>query len=318
VERIVVTGVSGAVGRRLLVLLDDGREREVVGLDRRPPRQRPPWFSWRLVELADAAVEPVLADALTGADALVHLAFDTEPRLSAADTEAANVDGTRRLLAAAASAGVRRVVVLSSVSVYGAWPGNPVPLPEGTPLRPNTDLVPAQQRAEVERLVGAWRAEHPGVAVAVLRAALTTAPTVDPDVAALVHRAVRPPRGLDLPARQLVHVDDVASAVLVALDRGLDGTFDVAPDDWDAPIPAPRRRGGVARVAIPPAMRPLASHPIVVSNARLRAEGWAPRFGSAVAAAVVPAPARSRRAGPVVAALAALAGVLVARRLCRR
>lgn len=54
---------------------------------------------------------------LAGADALVHCAYDFTARDSAA-TRAVNVEGTRHLLAAAREAGVRRVLVVSSMSAF--------------------------------------------------------------------------------------------------------------------------------------------------------------------------------------------------------
>ena len=58
----------------------------------------------------------------------------------------------RRVLDAAAAAGRAHVVVLSSATVYGAWPTNPVPLTEDAPLRPNPGCAFAVQKAEIERL----------------------------------------------------------------------------------------------------------------------------------------------------------------------
>jgi len=62
-------------------------------------------------------------------------------------------DVTRRLLNAASAAGVRHLVVLSTATVYGAWPNNPVPITEDAPLRPVPDFAYAVGHAEVEQLV---------------------------------------------------------------------------------------------------------------------------------------------------------------------
>jgi UDP-glucose 4-epimerase len=52
------------------------------------------------------------------------------------ETNRANVDGTLNVLCAARDAGVRRVVLASSSSVYG--PGAALPTPEDAPLRPGS------------------------------------------------------------------------------------------------------------------------------------------------------------------------------------
>lgn len=60
---------------------------------------------------------PPPEDLLRSADALVHCAYDFEPR-TREDVWAVNVAGSRRLLEAAANAGVSRILVISSMSAY--------------------------------------------------------------------------------------------------------------------------------------------------------------------------------------------------------
>jgi nucleoside-diphosphate-sugar epimerase len=60
---------------------------------------------------------PPPEELLGSCDALVHCAYDFEPR-SREDVWAVNVAGSTRLLAAAAKAGTRRILVISSMSAY--------------------------------------------------------------------------------------------------------------------------------------------------------------------------------------------------------
>lgn len=193
----------------------------------------------------------------------------------------------RRALDRAAAEGVRHVVYQSSATVYGAWPDNPVPLSEALALRPNPGVDFAVDHAEGERLVADWKAAHPGATATVLRPATTVAPgersRLAPLLAGYAGVAVR---GASRPV-QAVHVDDVASAVALAVDQRLDGTFNVAPDGWIADSTARAVAGGPVRVSLPePVVERLthlsrealayARHPWVVANDRLRAEGWTP------------------------------------------
>ena len=114
------------------------------------------------------------------ADTVAHLAFLVAPRADAALTERANIEGTRRVLEAAAGAGIGGIVVVSSAMVYGAWPNNPVPLTEDAPLRPNPGVTFATQKAEIERLVAEWADDHPGLPVAVLRPVTVVGPAPCP------------------------------------------------------------------------------------------------------------------------------------------
>lgn len=261
---IAVTGVGSRLGRLVAsALADDPGVDDVVALD---------------ADAGAADLKPVLE----GVDALVHLD--------------GNVDLARRVLDAAGDVGTTHVVCLSSATVYGAWPDNPVPLSEDAPVRPSPGFAPAAAWAEIERLVADWREAHPGSTAAVLRPAVVVGPGADRDLA----RALAGTTGLRSAeaARpvQYVHEDDVAAAVLVALRRGLDGPFNVAPDGWVADETARALAGGTARLALPervarplqalgrilgldrisPGVEPYRRYPWVVAADRLRAAGWEP------------------------------------------
>lgn len=117
-ERIVVTGATGFVGRRLVRRLAEARGAELVLLVRRelnPAELGLDAARTTLVrcELCDAAS---YAQALAGAGTLVHLAARTG-KASPADFERDNVAATRALLAAACGAGVARLLHVSTIAV---------------------------------------------------------------------------------------------------------------------------------------------------------------------------------------------------------
>ncbi len=336
---VAVTGVSGFVGQRLLPLLDAAPEvGEVVGLDVREPPRRGRRLVMRRVDLAGADLEGVLS----GADVIVHLAGIVDPIPDDALMARVNVDGTHRLLEAAARTGVRRIVRISPTMVYGAWPTNPVPITERAPLAPNPGYGPAVQAAEVERLVAEWCGEHPGVAVTTLRAAPVLGDGADHLWARILARGL-PSMHDATPPLQCVHVDDLAAAVLTATVRDLPGVFNVACDGWlpveDArairgsrwpSLPAALTERALHRSwvtglgDVPPSVVPYLVHPWVVANDRMRATGWAPVHGNEetlleTVDALPPLrpPAWVVPAG-VSAGLAAIAAAWVTGRLVRR
>jgi len=313
---IVLSGSNDALGRRVRALLDaDETVDRVVTVD------------------GDL---PDLKARLEGATALIQLAGD--------------VEGTRALLDAAAAIGTTAVVLLSSATVYGAWPSNPVPLTEDAPLRPNADLEFAVRAAERERLAVEWRADHPGVSVAILRPAVPVAE----DESGWLARGLRAaaavrPAGPDDPPAQYVHLDDLAAAIVLAWRSRLDGPFNVAPDGWIpgeqlralAGTPRVRVPGPIARVLTwagwhfglapaPPGLLAYTIHPWVVANDRLKAAGWSPQSSNeeAYVAGHRPAPwatvSPKRRqelalGGTAAVGVGAVAGVVaLVRRLQRR
>jgi UDP-glucose 4-epimerase len=227
-ETIAVTGVAGLLAQRLLPHLDamEGVVR-VVGLDVAEPARRMRGFEFHRVDIASSDLTAIL----DGVDTIVHLAGMVEATADRSLLAHINVEGSRRLLAAAATVGAARIVTTSSAAVYGAWPNNPLPITEAAPLRPNPGYLPALHDAEKERRLAQWGTEHPGAAISTLR----MAPVVGPGAHGVFARAAlgKPPvsvRGAARPV-QVVHVDDAASALALAVAGRLDGAYNVAADD---------------------------------------------------------------------------------------
>lgn len=292
---VVITGAAGGLGRRVLPLvLGDPDVARVVVLDRTPIRTNGSGVVAHQVDLARSDLEPLLA----GADSVVHLAFTLgEGRRRSEQAARLNLEGTKRLLAAASASGVRHVVAVSSATVYGAWPNNPVPLTEDAPLRPNPDVPYAVQKSYVEHLVADWALADPRRTAAVLRPVTALAEEGETWVAWALAEAASIRVGEDEPPAQFVHLDDLASAVDLARRAHLDGPYNVAPDGWIAGDTVRALTGAGPRLRLPPkvanrleqlrwrfrrgkssvGLLAFATYPWVVANDRLRAAGWAPR-----------------------------------------
>ncbi len=321
VSTIAISGVSGTIGQAYLRHLEaDGRTARVVGIDTGEPRFRPRWLDFRCVDV----VTTDLAELLEGVEVLVHLAGLFDPDLDDAVLARVNLDGTRRLLDAAAAAGVRTVVLTSSVAVYGAWADNPVPLTEDASLRPNPGFALGVHKAENERQLREWRLEGLDRVGTVLRLAFVLGHSTSPVVAA--HALGRAPIGVSSPPPvQFLHVEDAAAAIAHAVDRNLPGTYNVAADGWlsaeavRAVVGEPTRRVAlrpdVARrvltrmwamgaSSVPPGMTPFLASACVVATDRLRATGWSPQHDneSALRACLETAGPRPSHRRPVVVA----------------
>ncbi|MDJ0771229.1 MAG: NAD-dependent epimerase/dehydratase family protein [Ilumatobacter sp.] len=204
--------------------------------------------------------------------------------------------GVADLLADADALDVAQLVVVSSALVYGALANNPVPLTEDAVLRPDPTFVYARQLAAAEATVEEWRAARPGRTVAMLRPAVPIAAGGTSSLARALTAGFGQRFGEADPGAQFVHHDDIGSAVALAVDRRLDGVYNVAPD---GSIPGDRVRaltGGRVRLPlpdrlndvignlrwrfqrgpIPPGLRPYTRHPWIIANDKLRAEGWVP------------------------------------------
>lgn len=293
-EKIVVTGASGSVGRRVTDALAAADDVEVVAVDVRHRRGRPGTIVAERLDLRRDDLKPVFEHATT----VVHLASSFEPRNDGVDTAHVDIDATRRVLDAAGSAGVRRLVLLSSAMVYGAWAANPIPLTEDAPIRPNPEFSFGVVKAQIEQLAQEWRSTHPDTEVVVLRP--TTA--LAEGEATWVARSLRAATAIDVegqdPPLQFLHLDDLAAAVVLATRGGMDGPYNVAPDGSVDGETCRELAGRVPRVRLPeeaaegvgrfrwrhrlaptpPGITAYTAYPWVIANDRLRDAGWSPEF----------------------------------------
>src|SRR5262245_20509717 len=136
--RVLVTGGAGFIGSNLVDALL-ARGDEVVVLDNLATGRAENVPEGAVLVEGSVADEAVVAGAVEGCAAVFHQAALGSVSRSVADplaSDRANVAGTLAVLQAAHRAGVGRVVLASSSSVYGG--AATVPTPESVPLQPRS------------------------------------------------------------------------------------------------------------------------------------------------------------------------------------
>jgi len=205
---VAVTGAAGFVGQAVVgALLASGRP--VRALVHR-----------RDLDISHARLETVrggLDDAvalrrlMTGCAAVVHVAGVVRGR-GPADFEPVNADGAERVARIAAEVcAAPRVVLVSSLAARA----------------PQLSPYAASKRAGEERL--ARRAAEGGLSCAVLRPPAIYGPG-DQELLPLLRlmaRGVTPLPGVRGARASLLHVDDLAAAIVATLDSGAEGTFEL-------------------------------------------------------------------------------------------
>lgn len=308
---VAITGAAHGLGHALAARLARSAEvSKVVAIDDR--RGDVTGVIWRLADVRD----PALAGRLAGVDILVHTDVDLSAESDHRARRAFNVRAAQTVLTAAAAGRVGRVVLVTSAMVYGAQPGNPVPLPESAPLGADPDGSVAGDLLEIEHLAQRSPRVHPGMAITVARPAAV----VGPGVESLVTRYFASPRLLTVkgnsPRWQFCHLDDLVSALELAVTGRVTGTFAVGCDGWleeeevleisglhRLELPAGLTFGTaqrLQRIGIHPApvndLQYLV-YPWVVECQALRAAGWRPAHdNAAVLRALMEAQASQRAA----------------------
>ena len=237
--RIAITGASGNVGSALLRRLAGG-DHELIGIARRPPRAGFPFAEvrWVSADLTRAASARPLHDAFEGADAVVHLAWGFQPSHDLRYLEALGVGGTRRLLDAVASVDVPHLVHMSSVGAYSPKRDDE-PVDETWP----TDGVPSspysRHKSAAERLLDEHEHRRPDTVVTRMRPGIVGQESAGSALLRYGVPAVVPARAVGLVpvvpldrrlAIPMVHADDVADAIVRALEARAPGAFNLSAD----------------------------------------------------------------------------------------
>jgi nucleoside-diphosphate-sugar epimerase len=218
--KVLVTGSSSHLARALLArLCANERVTGVTGIDRAPPRIAHAKFRALELDIRD----PSLPALLGGHDALVHLAFVVlRGHMSEAEMFDVNVTASHKLFRAARSAGIRRLVHMSSAAVYGGGTG----LTENAPFAPVAHFLYARHKAQLEHLLAGEIPE-----CVRLRPHVILGPNAHPLLRQLLDLPCYPALPEPQPRLQCVHEDDVARAVVLALAGHASGPFNLAVED---------------------------------------------------------------------------------------
>jgi UDP-glucose 4-epimerase len=242
---VAVTGPTGDIGRSLLRALDRSRAVGAVNaMARRPFDPEAAGLRKTKYHQGDVLDRESVDRLVQDADVVVHLAFLILGGLE--ETERINLEGSRNVFEATVAAQAKRLVYASSVAAYGFHADNPERLTEDIPPRGTDRHYYSRQKARLEGVLN-------DVTSTTETAAYAFRPCIvaGPDALALLEnipyiqlsdkmpsaviralelmpalKPVLPDPGVPF---QLVHHDDVATALLAAvLGRGEPGVYNLA------------------------------------------------------------------------------------------
>jgi UDP-glucose 4-epimerase len=262
---VAVTGAGGFLGSNLVGLLEeDERIGRVLAIDVKAPTTGGTKTRYYDVDLTQPAAEARVAEILAAerAEAVAHLAFLSSPTYATAWAHELESVGTMHVTVAARAAHVRKLVLWSQTSLYGAHPSNPNFLTEKHPLRAPASEPFFADKIEAEEQARKLAQRSPGAVVTVLRTAPILGPTVkNAFTHYLAHRLVPTMMGFD-PLLQFLHEVDAIAALHLALLRDVPGTFNIVGDGV-LPLSTVIKLAGRVAVPIP--------HPLAETVAAL---GW--------------------------------------------
>jgi nucleoside-diphosphate-sugar epimerase len=281
---VVVVGATGNVGTAVLRLLERTDEIDsVLGVARRVPaapgqNTDPQWSKVRW-HAADVSTDPL--DFVSGADAVIHLAWRIQPSRDESALRATNVEGTARLVDAVGSHGAGALVYASSVGTYAPGPKSP-PADESWPATGIDTSFYSRHKALVEADLDRVGEVHPDMRVVRMRTSLVFQRSAASEIHRLFLGRLMPwhlPRALRAVPRtaglvfQATHADDIADAYVRAVLRDVSGPFNVAAGPTLTPRLIAEAVGG-RTVPVPPQLLRAAVAASYVARLQVSEPGW--------------------------------------------
>lgn len=241
---VAVTGPTGEIGIAAVTALErEPAVDKVLGMARRPFDPASHGWTKTIYQQGDILDREAVDALVAEADVVVHLAFII---MGSRDESARiNLQGTRNVFEATVAAQrPRRLVYTSSVAAYGYHADNPVPLTEDVPPRGSAEHYYSEQKAACEATL-AEVTEGSSLEVFILRPCIVAGPKAPALADAMpwnrlpapvravttaipLLKPVVPDTGVPM---QLVHHDDVASAIaLAATTPAPPGAYNLAGD----------------------------------------------------------------------------------------
>lgn len=230
-----VTGINSGLGRTLIPKLQRERSIEkIIGIDISDYKDSPEKVEFIRVDVRDVEA---MERALKGVDVLVHLAYIVMPKKipKLKLIYDINVNGSETVFQAAAKNAVKKIIHLSSQSVYGHVKECPKIVKEDAPRLgiKTTNFYYSHTKALVEEFLDQFEKEFPSISIIRLRPPIITGPHFMQNLGLLDFRTKKRATTA-IPANQegklpiqLIHEEDLTDVLMMAIMKDMRGAYNV-------------------------------------------------------------------------------------------
>lgn len=231
--KVAITGAAGYLGRQIInKLRKSPKIKSIVAVDRVK------------VTVTDNKVKSVICDVtspdivkvISGCQVVVHLAFVIGDSTNRPALYRVNIDGSRNVFESASKVGAKRLIVASSIAVYGYYPDNPKVMDENSPLRGNPDNAYSDTKVLVELLLDDFERRYPQIGVVRFRPGVILGPNTRNNFRTLLELPFWIDFKGDGPGfftrAAVVHEDDVVDAFILAIFGKQRGAYNLAVEPF--------------------------------------------------------------------------------------
>lgn len=169
-------------------------------------------------------------------DVVLHLGrishANANPRAQLAQRLDLNLMGTNRILDLSLKFGVKKIIIMSTWHVYGAFPDNPVFLKENTLPRASIRYPELRDVVEMDQLATSWmwKFQHE-IETIILRPCSIIGPQIRNSMSNYLTASYMP-IGIDYnPMTQFIHEFDMANVLVHSISKVPTGIYNVATDE---------------------------------------------------------------------------------------
>jgi UDP-glucose 4-epimerase len=229
-KRVAITGISGYIGTQLLRRLEQQEDVEsIIGIDLRAPSSTSPKLKFYPRDIREPFAD-IFSD--NQIDTAIHLAFVVTPTHDYIGAHRINIEGARNFLDACQQASVECLFYLSSHTVYGPHPDNPISITEESPLRPIPSFPYSCDKAEVERMFQDFMERHPDICVIIVRTCSVTGPQGGGAGLTILFTPVMIRAIGYNPPWQFIHEDDLTELISTLLKQRQKGIFNAGGEGF--------------------------------------------------------------------------------------
>ncbi|MDP6456255.1 MAG: NAD-dependent epimerase/dehydratase family protein [Candidatus Marinimicrobia bacterium] len=239
---ILITGSSGYIGTELCRRYElDETVEDIVGLDVVPPKED---FSKLVFYQRNCNSDLIDIFQNHQIQTVIHLVFALNPTHDSKKMFEINVGSLENVMSHVDQFGVRRLVVTSSATAYGAHSDNPPRLTEDNAIRGNEGFQYSRDKATVESRLADFQNSHSDVDVIIARLAIVCGPHINNFVSRYVSKPLVPlVKDADV-EMQYIHEEDVADALYVMAAEAPAGAYNLGPPETISDENAVAEMGG--------------------------------------------------------------------------
>ncbi|PKN31067.1 MAG: epimerase [Deltaproteobacteria bacterium HGW-Deltaproteobacteria-21] len=234
-KNVFITGAGGYIGSLTIAALAGNRLHagRIIAADVRQPAddRRFAGVQYITADIRDPGLSTLFRE--HRADVVVHLAAVVNPgkKPDPVFLHSVEVEGTRNVLKACLSAGVKKFIYTSSGAAYGYYSDNPEWLKEDDPIRGNPEFPYSNHKRQVEEMLAEHRRVHPELKQLIFRCCTILGATAKNQITDLFdRRSVLGLAGCEIPFVLIWDMDVVGAILKGITDEDSAGVYNVAGD----------------------------------------------------------------------------------------